>query len=279
MPFEKRDFGDFKAFVFSNAVIQRLNLKVYLYTDGKNLIDTASLSLRGNLIDVLTEMNSLQNVYITHYHEDHTGNAAFLKREKGAAVHAPVESRHLTAGKNTFKLQPYRLLSWGRPEPFESEPLPEMFEFAGMSMRAISAPGNSFDQHVFFAEEEGVLFSADLILLPRICHMMDDEDLQAQIRSLKNISRLPVRKIFCAHHGVYGADIISQKMRFYKEAAVKVRDLRGNGASMGRIIREVTGGIRTADIATLWHYSRRNFIRKMIEIVSDDALFRELFDY
>jgi glyoxylase-like metal-dependent hydrolase (beta-lactamase superfamily II) len=276
---EPIEYGTFRALRLDSAVLRLLGMSVYLYFDRENLIDTASASLRKKIIPVLPHFHFLERIHITHWHEDHSGNAAFFKSLIDVEIHAPLQSIPKLPQKDGFKLQPYRILTWGRIEPFDARPLPDTWKFGGMKMKTIHVPGHSFDQHVFFAEETGFLFSADLILLPRIYHIMKEEILADHIRSLKKIALLPVKKIFCAHRGVFEPDTLFRKLDFYWEIAKKVRELYSPGISIGHLTRKIAGNVKMTDILTSWHISRTNFIRQMIEIVRDEKKYYELFDY
>jgi len=276
---EKVDHGSFSAFAIYTSMSRKLGMGIYLYTDGRGMIDTASRTARRALTSILPELKSLERVYITHHHEDHIGGAALLKRELGVEVFAPPQSIPLFAEEKGFELQLYRVLIWGRAEPFEAQPLPDEWEFGGMHMRTVPAFGHAFDQHVFFADEAGYLFSADLVLLPRTYHMMADEDLAAHVRSLKRVAELPIKRVFCAHRGASEPDLIFKKLDFYKEVAQRVKSLYKPGMSMGTLARKIAGRVKMADVITLWHYSRLHLMRKMVELLENEELFSELFDY
>lgn len=277
MSVKRIDFGNFLAFVLSTSVTRKIGMAFYLYTDRKRLIDTASLTMRKHIRALLSDLDLVESAYITHFHEDHTGNAMFFKRALKTEIFAPSQSLNLLS--RGFKIQPYRKIFWGKAEPFEAKPLPENFEFGGMRMRTIAAFGHSFDHHVFFAEDAGYLFSGDLVLFQRNYHMMREEDLINLIKSLKFVAKLPIKKIFCSHRGTLEPDTIPQKLEFYKTVAKKVKNLYKPGISIGELTRKVAGKARLADFISLWHYSRIHLIKKMIEVVKDDRLYNELFDY
>jgi len=279
MEVKRIDFGNFSAYHIIPNLARKMGMGIFLYTDAKSMIDTASRTAREGLLSVLPSLSSLKSAYITHFHEDHTGNAALLKRTMQVEIFAPHQSLELLAKEKAFKLQPYRLLFWGRSEPFTAKPLPNVWEFGGMRMRSIPAFGHSFDQHVFFAEDTGYLFSADLIIMTRNYYMMAEEDMVSYVKSLKSIARLPITKIFCAHRGALKPDAIFQKLDFYKEVACKVKELYKTKVSIGSLTRKVAGRANLADFMTLWHYSRIHLIRKMVEVVKDDRLYSEVFDY
>lgn len=279
MGVEQKNFGNFFGFVLATGVTKKMGMAFYLYTDKKSLIDTASRTMREDIKALLPSLGSVESAYITHFHEDHTGNAAFFKRVMQVEIFAPQQSIEMLAKKNGFKIQSYRKIFWGRAEPFESKPLPENFEFGGMRVRTIPAFGHSFDHHTFFAEDTGYLFSGDLVLFARNYHMMREEDLVNLVKSLKFIAKLPLKKIFCAHRGVLKPDTLLQKLEFYKEVAQKVKNLYKPNISIGELTRKVAGRAKLADFISLWHYSRIHLIRKMVDVVKDDSLYKKIFDY
>ncbi len=65
----------------------------YLVTGGRcYLVDTGAAGSRGKIGEVFEEEGvkpcDLTHIFLTHYHADHTGNLAWLKRESGARVAA-----------------------------------------------------------------------------------------------------------------------------------------------------------------------------------------------
>ena len=64
-----------------------------------------------------------------------------------------------------------------------------------------------------------------------------------------------------------------------EEVAQRVKSLYKPGMSMGTLARKIAGRVKMADVITLWHYSRLHLMRKMVELLENEELFSELFDY
>jgi len=67
-------------------------------------------------------------------------------------------------------------------------------------MVSIHTPGHARDHVVYFLPEKGVVFSGDLYLGDRIRYFRADEDVGAQIASLKKIVKLDFSTLLCSHN-------------------------------------------------------------------------------
>jgi len=83
----------------------------------------------------------------------------------------------------------------------------------------VHTPGHSKDHTAFFLKDAGVLFSGDLYLADKIKFFRSDEDLGAQIRSLKKILKLDFDMLLCCHYPKQeqGKKRIQNKLAFLEE--------------------------------------------------------------
>ncbi len=196
------------------------------FVDGL-LIDTGPHSLRRELEPLLAGL-PIEQVALTHIHEDHCGLAAFL-----AARGVPVRCLVRVCGGSRARappppLPPPRL---GRRPAFPASPLSETVLTPHYEFRVVKAPGHT-PRHVLFHEaSRGWLFTGDFFLTARPRIVFCEEDLTATLDTLKRLERLEVRVLFDAHAGPLpnGARLLALKRAYLEELGGRVADLRVQG--------------------------------------------------
>jgi len=172
-------------------------MTVYCYLFDHIMIDTGQSHMAREVFAIARE-NQADQIFLTHHHEDHSGNAAKIHKELGAEVFG----HELTRKKleKSYPILPYQKYIWGRTFPVEVSPFPEFIETSLGKMVPIHAPGHAQDQVVYFLPEKGVVFSGDLYLGDRIRYFRSDEDIGTQIASLKKVAKLDFETLLCAHN-------------------------------------------------------------------------------
>ncbi|MCR6650003.1 MAG: MBL fold metallo-hydrolase [Cellvibrionaceae bacterium] len=72
------DFGPVTGFRVGHALVSKPWMTVICYRVDDVLIDMGPRNAR-TLVQTLVQPESLQGIYLTHYHEDHAGNAGYLQ--------------------------------------------------------------------------------------------------------------------------------------------------------------------------------------------------------
>jgi glyoxylase-like metal-dependent hydrolase (beta-lactamase superfamily II) len=105
---------------------------------------------------------TVEAILITHCHFDHIGAVAPLARETGAPVYCPKLETFVLADINSFVPFP----GFG---PFESYDADETVEggerlqLAGLDIEVLHTPGHSPGHVTYAVEDEGALFSGDVL--------------------------------------------------------------------------------------------------------------------
>lgn len=164
------------------------------------------------------------DVFLTHLHSDHAGNAGALQ-ELGARVIMSSKDYHdictvdwdkrgkwyITEGtdenmcRQVLANNPAILY---RPRPFKAITVEDgdVLEYGWFRLKCIEVPGHTRGQMCLYIEEEKVLFSGDHVLFditPNICSMGPDSNMLGKyIKSLEKINALDAVTVFPAHRGM-----------------------------------------------------------------------------
>lgn len=172
-------------------------MAVFCYVFDHVMIDTGQSRMARESLDIARE-HRVDQVFLTHHHEDHSGNGALIHNALGIELFGHGLTREKL--KKPYKILPYQHYVWGKTTPVGVSPLPEFMETGLGRMIPIHTPGHSRDHMVYFLPEKGVLFSGDLYLGDRIRYFRSDEDMGIQIASLKKVLTLDFHSLLCSHN-------------------------------------------------------------------------------
>ena len=215
-------------------------MTVFIFECGGTLFDSG-LSHMGPEVTALAQKRGVEQVLLTHHHEDHSGNGARLNRELGI----PVRGHELTARAmaRPFSILPYQSYVWGKSTPMEIAPLPSSdWEHPVLGkMHAVHTPGHAPDHTVFHFPDTGVLVSGDLFLAERIKYFRTDEDVNGQVESLKRVMELDFDTLLCSHYprNRDGKAALARKLDFLTSFRDRVLDAHGRGLTEKEILREL----------------------------------------
>lgn len=166
------------------------------FVDGL-LIDTGHRKMRKKILSD-TQKLSVEQMFITHFHEDHTGNIKPLREMHSCVVYAPQLCCQIM--KNPPKLSLAQKLTWGDREPcYDLKPIHEVIETNKFHFRLIPIPGHSPDMVALYEPERKWLFSADLFIHSSIGYVLNDESIMDQIESTRTVLKLDFDVMFCSH--------------------------------------------------------------------------------
>lgn len=225
--------------VLPNNPLKCLNCYVIL-GDGKNrnlLIDTGfnMPACREALLEGVQALGMdlrQTDVFLTHLHADHTGNAAAL-HEMGCRLMMPRLDYqvHLNGGTGRWKGQKARAAQEGMPPEvivrifaqnpaviYASPDYPvsllddgDRLSYGGYALTCISTPGHTPGHMCLYAPEEKLMFLGDHVLFditPNICNWVEmDDALGTYLQSLRAIQTYDVRVPLPAHRSMGDADV------------------------------------------------------------------------
>ncbi|TKB08185.1 MBL fold metallo-hydrolase [Desulforhopalus sp. IMCC35007] len=232
---KQHDFGPVKGFEVGIAPLGTPIKSVYLYQIGSILIDTGPHHLRTK-VSAMLGGTRITSILLTHHHEDHSGNAALLKKQFSTSAYLhPYGISKLYKG---FNILPYQHILFGKAPLFLAEIFPAAIENENLTLTALHTPGHSKDHTVFHAKKEGWLFSGDLYVGEKIQFFRIDEDITQQIESLRKIAALDFDKLFCSHRPCMedGRTRIQRKLDYLIRFNQQVLELHNKGMDEKEII-------------------------------------------
>ncbi|MGN7387988.1 MBL fold metallo-hydrolase [Sporosarcina sp. SAFN-015] len=215
---------------FINGVVHFNSVKLNVHcfeTDGV-LIDTGSRTLAEEFKPFL-EQADVDQVVITHAHEDHNGGANYLQNERGL----PIFMNEMTIDECVRKADYpfYRKFFWGARRPFSAKPIGETFHSRSAEWSVIPTPGHAKDHLAFLNKETGQLFSGDLYVHPKTKLILRDESIPTIINSIEKTLQYDFGEMFCCHAGYVkdGRMALQKKLAYLQELREETLSLREKG--------------------------------------------------
>lgn len=177
---------------------QGVALNVYSYAVDGVLIDTGSQSLHKHF-ERFIDAADFDQVRLTHFHEDHTGCAAYVEKTKHVPIYISDKSIDSCMQQANYPL--YRQLFWGKRKPFHALAMPETFESRNATWYVIDTPGHAHDHKAFLNQETGQLFTGDLYVNERTKLVLAEESIPTIIQSLEHVLTYDFQEVFCNHRG------------------------------------------------------------------------------
>ena len=204
------------------------------------LIDTGPPKLTKEVVAWLKE-KPLEQVFITHHHEDHSGNVNPIASQFKVPIHGSKACSRLVQGQVKTSL-PQKIF-WGTPvftnkvTPYSENTLSTEHH----TFELIPIPGHAEDQMALFEPSQGWLFSADAFVSPVIKYFMKQESMAAQIQSLKKMASLDFDLLLCCHNPVRkaGKSMLQQKIDYLENYYASVVYYYQKGQSPRQILKSI----------------------------------------
>ncbi|WP_158736002.1 MBL fold metallo-hydrolase [Alteribacillus sp. YIM 98480] len=204
------------------------------------MIDTGPPRARAH-INRFVEEKKPDKAFLTHYHEDHSGNASYLHRKS----HLKVYSGQKTASilKHGFALPLYRKVIWGKDmEPFTPHSIDDTYiDHRDGRLLLIPSPGHSDDHYSLYDPKRKWLFAGDLFLAKQLRYGMREDSVPQMIQSLQTILQYDIEAVFCGHAGIVkqGKDALQAKLTFLLDLSDQTLTLKRNGYNTKRITEKL----------------------------------------
>jgi glyoxylase-like metal-dependent hydrolase (beta-lactamase superfamily II) len=234
------------------------------YVDGL-LVDTAQRHMQRE-VGGLVEKLDVRQIFLTHHHEDHTGNARYLHDK----LRVPVYASELTAQRvgASFRILPYEQFWFGRIEPCSHvQPMPGVIHTERYRFEPIHTPGHCEDHYLLHEPDQGWLLAGDFYI-GKLKVFRRGEDIGQHIESARKVLALDFDAIFCAHNPVFrnGKKFLQEKLGYLEALYSNVAVLYHKGLSEQEIQKSLS--MKEATLLkwlTCCDVSVRNIISSVID--------------
>lgn len=230
-------FEDISYYKFGYSPFGEPSLFVYIYCIDGLLIDTGQPKARKAIVETLEKL-PVNQIFLTHHHEDHTGNAPSLKGKFQCPVYAPSKCCELM--KSPPPLSFAQKMVWGnRPPNHELTPKDDLIETPNYTFQLIPIPGHASDMVALYEPNKKWLFSADLFVNSYIGYFLKNESVIQQIESIKKVLALDFDVLFCSHNPQLqdGRKKLEQKLQYFEDFYGKVVAAYTKGLSVKQIFK------------------------------------------
>lgn len=246
------------------VAIQGIKLSVHCFVVDGVLIDTGSKSLEKEFIPFFKQQ-IIDQVVITHFHEDHTGSAAFLQKELRLPIYMKDIMINYCEKKADYPM--YRKIFWGKRSPFHAMAIGKTFSSRNATWDVIDTPGHAIDHVAFLNRETGQLFTGDLYVQEKTKIVLREESIPTIIDSLKRVLTYDFEDVYCCHAGYleHGRDALQKKLDYLLELQEKILKLYEDGVSPRQICNTLFQKKYPITVFSLGEWDSLNIIHSVIK--------------
>jgi len=208
------NFNEVKAICCGYSPFGKAVLSVNVYFVDGLLID-AGQSLMCKEVLNFTENLPIQQICVTHHHEDHTGNLTSITKQHKVPVYGSLKCKELMKAPPSISLP--QKIYWGNRPAFNITAFKnDELKTPNYTFKIVNVPGHSKDMIALYEPSKGWLFSGDLYINDTIRYMLQEENIAQQIKSIKKVLQLSFDTLFCGHNfqPIKGKEKLKNKLKF-----------------------------------------------------------------
>lgn len=267
---QKKSFQDIDYWKLGSNPFGKPKMHVHCFLVDGLLIDTGHPHIRKDLLTAL-QFESINQIIVTHHHEDHSGNIEAIKQLKNVEAYASPLCCELM--RKPKIVEPPRYLTWGQPSKANLIPLPPktIVETDQYSFETIDTPGHAIDQISLYEASRGWLFSGDLYVHDYVKLFMREEDMALQIDSIQQLLQLDFDTLLCNHQPILtnGKERLQTKLQFLQDLYGRIEAAHSKGLKEGEIMQELGWKeFRFAKWFSFGQLSRVNMVRSVLRRLS-----------
>lgn len=213
------------------------------------------------------QQQAVSALWLTHHHEDHSGNADRIAKLCKVTPYAPeLAIKKLAKGYKTPLTQ---VLIWGAPRKVETQRLQATMHLEdGSPVVPIHTPGHAKDLTCFYLPEQQWFFSGDLYLAKTLKYMRIDEDLGLLMESIQKVLKLDFNVVFCPHRGIDedGYQGLQDKLQYLIKLCADAQALNQSGVELEDIRQQLLGPKSFLDKSSRGNFTKANLIREALKV-------------
>ncbi|GAB5553249.1 MAG: MBL fold metallo-hydrolase [Saprospiraceae bacterium] len=226
-------------FKFGYQAIGQPKLFTHIYFVDGLLLDTGQSIMKKSIL-AATKKLEVKQIFISHHHEDHTGNIRALKDQHNCEAYASKLCCEMM--KAPPKLSFAQKITWGtRPAQKDLIPKQQAIKTNKYCFEIIPIFGHAPDMVALYEPNRKWLFSADLYLNSYIDYFVHNESVADQIASIKKILALDFDVLLCSHKPQLknGKQQLTKKLHFLESFFDMVSTLYTQGYSAKEIFKHL----------------------------------------
>ena len=216
-----------------------MSLSANAYVVDGLLIDSGPPRLQRQVVADLKEL-SIDQMVVTHHHEDHSGNLRPLQQHWNCPVYAHPRCVQIMAAPPAVSLPEHWL--WGAHQAMPGiQAIGQQLETKQYCFEVYHTPGHAEDHICLHEPNEGWLFSGDLYVHHSIQYFVANEDLAAQMQSLRAMMALDFDYFFCGHslHQTEGKARFQHKLNNFETFVQEAHHWQQQGLPPQQILKRM----------------------------------------
>jgi len=270
---EQFDFEEIKGFKFGKSLFGKPKLFSHIYFIDGLMIDTGHTRMASNIFDQVKDL-PVKQIFITHHHEDHSGNIARMQNYFDCPVYASDLCCEMM--KSPPPISFAQKMSWGERPAFNNLiPKSDFIETENYKFQIIPIPGHAVDMVALYEPTKKWLFTSDLYVNSYIAYFLENESTLNQINSIKRILELDFEVMLCGHNPQLknGKTKLKKKLLFLEKFYEDVTKLYDKNYSAEQIFLKMEL-VETKSVKFLsnGHLSKMNMVKSVIRDIENEKV-------